>query len=116
MAEWHLTALKVALERRGWDVSELPGDDYRIAGSWRLHRSAGDADLFIDFDGLDDMRTLPMPQAYGCAVRGTAIQLYFSRRGERGSAARHRWAVALDEFTTSLDGVSTAPALIDVAQ
>jgi hypothetical protein len=80
VAEWHLEELRSALERRGWRIVEHPGDDYRVSGSWELRRS-GDAEArWIDFDGLDDLQTLPMDRSFACRVRGSAsVSLYFRR-------------------------------------
>jgi hypothetical protein len=79
MAEWHLEAIREALGSRGWVIAEHPGDEYRTAGTWELHRSGDERTVYIDFDGLDDMRTLPLAQSYGCHVRGISPGLYFRR-------------------------------------
>jgi hypothetical protein len=104
MAEWHLTDLRNALERRGWRFeAELPGDEYRVSGTWVLSRSGRpDQALLIDFDGLDDMRTLPLNESYGCSVRGTTNSLYFLRRSSNDPPARHRWVSDLDSFVKKI--------------
>jgi hypothetical protein len=79
MAEWHLAAIRNALTARGWVIVEHPGDGYRTAGTWELRRPGDERALYIDFDGLDDMRTLPLAQSYGCRVRGISSALYFRR-------------------------------------
>jgi hypothetical protein len=99
MAQWHLDELRGALERRGWRVTaELPGDDYKISGTWELRRSGDPRVLLIDFDGLDDMRVLPLHQSYACRTRSTEHSLYFRRRGESGSPPRARWRKELSAF------------------
>ena len=104
MADWHLTELRAALERCGWHFeSELPGDDYRVSATWSFARSGKPAQaLLIDFDGLDDIRTLPLNESYGCRARGTAHALYFRRRGTNDPPARDRWQSELDDFVTAV--------------
>jgi hypothetical protein len=99
MASWHLTELRTALETRGWRlVTELPGDHYAISGTWECRR-AGDARvLLLDFEGLDDMKALPLAESYACRARGTSHVLSFRRRGESGSSQRARWNSELVGF------------------
>lgn len=105
MAQWHLDELRIALERSGWRLtSELPGDDYRISGSWTLQRSGNTAGLIIDFEGLDDMKTLPVAQSYACSARGTPTSLYFGRKGEKHSDTRERWSRELAAFGAGVEG------------
>jgi hypothetical protein len=59
------------LEARGWRiVAELSGDDYRVSATWEIERSTQRPSVFIDFDRLDDLITLPLEQSYGCCIRG----------------------------------------------
>lgn len=103
MARWHLDELRTVLERKGWRVvAELPGDDYRVSATWELRRSGEPDPLLIDFEGLDDLKVLPVDESYACRVRGTDHSLYFSRRGETGSTARARWRDELESFVRSL--------------
>jgi hypothetical protein len=103
MAQWHLDQLRSALERRGWRLAEeLPGDDYRIAGSWSLARS-GSRTLIIDFAGLEDMKTLPMAESYACSVRGASHTLYFRRKGVSGSPQAERWPEELAVFVAGIE-------------
>jgi len=104
MADWHLTDLRAALERRGWRFEgELPGDDYRISATWSFARSGKPAQaLLIDFDGLDDIRTLPLNESYGCSARGTTHSLYFRRRGTNDPPARERWEGDLNNFVKAV--------------
>lgn len=105
MAQWHLDELRMALERRGWRLaSELPGDDYKISGTWALERAGQPNQLIIDFDGLDDMNTLPMAESYACSIRGTSTSLHFGRRGEKNSGARERWNRELASFVAGVEG------------
>ena len=97
MAQWHLNDLKASFERYGWRVvAELPGNDYKISGSWELQRNA--SVVIVDFEGLDDMSTLPIHEAYACRIRGSEHSLYFGGRGNSGSAARDRWRSELASF------------------
>jgi hypothetical protein len=85
MGNWHLEDLRHALEGKGWQIlAEHPGDDYKTSGSWEIRRSTRRPPLFIDFDGLDDLNCLPMPQSYGCHLRGQqAMFLYFYKQRSR---------------------------------
>jgi hypothetical protein len=99
MAQWHLNDLRAIFERYGWSIiAELPGDDYSISGSWELRRGGDASVLVIDFEGLDDMSTLPIHEAYACRIRGSEHSRYFGRRGNSGSAARDRWRSELVSF------------------
>src|SRR5262245_1818900 len=104
MADWHFDELRHALGRHGWRVTaELPGNDRHISGTWELRR-AGDARvLFIDFDGVDVLRTLPMKESYACRARDTAHSLYFRRRGVSGSRPRALWRQERSAFVEALD-------------
>src|SRR5262245_33525375 len=101
VAEWHLRELRDTLSRRGWRVlTEHPGDDYRVSGSWEIQRSTRAPPLIIDFDGLDDMACLPMQECYGCEVRGhQTSSVYF------GKARGRRWLADLEAFVQSLDSL-----------
>jgi len=104
MSEWHLDQLRNALERRGWRIiAEHPGNDYEISASWELARSKNQTTIFIDFEGLDDMITLPIEKSYGCHLRGYgSSSLYFRKRGEGDSKKRQLWQEELNEFIESL--------------
>jgi hypothetical protein len=97
MAQWHLKDLRGALERHGWRFAqELPGDDYRISATWTWVRSGRPpTELLIDFDGLDDMHTLPIHESYACQARGTSHSLYFRRR-------REKWTEELQAFVAAV--------------
>ena len=103
MAEWHLNELRAALERRAWRIAEHPGDRYGISATWEIARSGQSSNLFLDFNGLDDLQTLPLDQAYACTVRDNRVELYFSRRGETGSPQRSKWKDDLKKFLAALD-------------
>ena len=103
MAQWHLDELRKALERKGWRVTaELPGDDYKVSGTWELKRSADPRTLLLDLDGLDDMKVLPPAESYSCTVRGTPHSLYFRRRGTGDPVARDRWQTELANFVEAV--------------
>ena len=97
MAQWHLDGLRDALSKKGWDVvGELAGNDYDIFGSWQIQRSTRRPALHIDFEGLDDMQTLPMTRAYACRLREhTKSSLHFSRQ--------RTWKAGLRTFISELD-------------
>jgi hypothetical protein len=104
MPEWHLDELRSAFERRGWCiVAELPDDGYRVSASWELRRGGSVTVLIIDFDGLADLVTLPIVQAYGCEIRGSKHSFYFTRRRTPGSAARAGWHDALARFVLAAE-------------
>lgn len=105
MAEWHLEELRDALEKKGWRIiAELPGDDYAISAVWEIQRSARRPSLFIEFNGKDDMVTLPVERSYGCQLRGReSIQLYFGKRGDALSQRRHIWRQDMRRFVEGLD-------------
>ena len=107
MSESNLEALRKALLRKGWKVhSELPGNDYDVSASWEIGRGGEDRTLIIDFQGLDDMKTLPLNQSYACNVRGKSGNgLYFRRPGHKGSNRRQLWTDDLDEFVRGLEAL-----------
>lgn len=105
MADWHLQEIRDALESRGWKlVAEHPGDDHRVSATWEIERSTKKPPVFIDFDGLDDLKALPLDQSYGCSVRGNhSPRLYFGRKGESGSRRQQNWRRDLRQFLDELD-------------
>ena len=107
MADWHLTDLRAALERRGWRFAgELPGDDRAISATWSFQRSGRGANqLLVDFEGLDESHVLPLNECYACRARGTALSLYFRRRGDNDAPARDRWVGELSDFVNGIDNV-----------
>jgi hypothetical protein len=67
MSEVHLDNLRNALEKSHWVVTlELDGNDYDISAIWVVSRPDGTAIRNIEFEGLDDMETLPIEKSYGC--------------------------------------------------
>lgn len=108
MAEWHLNDLRNALERRGWRiVNELPSRHLYISGTWEIERDR--KRLSIDFNGSDDLNTLPMEKSYGCGVEGQIDGLYFSRKGTKGSERAKTWKNELEKFVQDLDQVVDRP-------
>jgi len=110
MAEWHLTDLRSALERRGWRFcGELPGDGRAISATWTFERSGrGPNELRVDFEGLDESRVLPLNESYACRACGTGQSLYFRRRGDNDPPARERWVSELSSFVNDIDNASAA--------
>ncbi len=80
----------------------MPGDDYKIAATWELRRGNDTRVLHIDFDGLDDMRTLPIEQSYACRIRGSNTSLLFRKN-------RNIWDAELTSFVASLEPTEIAP-------
>lgn len=108
MAEWHLRELRNALEAKGWRVlAEHPGDERGLSASWEIERSTKKPSVFIDFEGLDDLITLPLEQSYACNIRGhRSSALYFSRKGSDGSRRRENWRDDLQQFLIDLETVA----------
>ncbi|RYZ88978.1 MAG: hypothetical protein EOP04_08060 [Proteobacteria bacterium] len=94
-----------SLEKRGWQIiSLIPGDGYAISASWVIERSNRVTPLYIDFQGLDDMKTLPIEESIGCHIRVEPnIDLYFSKQGQRKSSHRERWKDSLTKFVSQID-------------
>ena len=107
MAEWHLREIRNALEARGWRiVAQHPGDDYRVSATWEIERSTKESPVFLDFEGLDDLITLPLEQSYSCRIRGhNSLGLDFGRKGAGGSRRRQKWQSDLQQFLNELDRV-----------
>lgn len=80
----HLKHLRTALENDNWlMLDELRGNEYDISGYWVIARPNGDTEFSLAFEGLDDMRTLPLEQAYGCHIEGhKEVSLYFGKMGK----------------------------------
>jgi hypothetical protein len=109
MAEWHLQDLRTGLERRGWRIiSEHDGNGRDVAATWELVRSPNTSGVLIDFLALNgDGNLLPLNQSYALAVRADpTIDLYFSKRGDRGSDARIRWQTQLATFLDCLETIA----------
>ncbi len=83
MSNIHLNDIRKCLEKAHWRVAqELDGDGYRISGVWVVERPDGTDRFHLDFQGIDDMRTLPIEESYACKVREAPdVSCYFSRQG-----------------------------------
>lgn len=97
MSEVHLKDIRRCLEEANWIIAdELEGDDYQISAVWVIARPNGDSRFHLEFEGLDDMRKLPIDQSYGCSIReAQEIGCYFSREGRS-------WPHELAEFDRKL--------------
>lgn len=95
----HLDALRKALEDSSWVVeTESDGNDHDVSGVWRIARPNGEHTKHIEFEGLDDLSTLPLERSYGCRIREQPhISLYFSRIGRS-------WSDNLAQFIQRLNG------------
>jgi len=108
MAQWHLDELRAAFEHRGWRIAdELPGDDRGVSASWRFVRSGSPPEIIVDFEGVDDLKTLPITESYACRLRDTLHSLYFRRRGTNDVAARERWQRELASFVAGVENHAT---------
>lgn len=112
MAQWHLDDLRQHLIQNGWIIAqESEGDGYRISGTWIITCCGSTQSFHIDFHGLDDMKTLPIEQSYGCHVRERpSISLYFGKHGDKASARRNKWKDNLAQFVTQLNIEEPKPA------
>jgi len=107
MSRSHLSQLREALTRRGWQVTErLRGDDnVQGAATWVIQRSNAGPTLLIDFGGFGGMgEDISLEESYGCNVRGSSIGLYF----RRVNRSHELWVAELKEFVTALDNVALA--------
>lgn len=104
MADWHLKGLRDAMERSGWRfVAEHPSYHIYVSASWEFEGDTNEPNIFIDFEGIDDLNTLPMDESYGCHLRNNhLLALYFGRKGEKGSTKRETWKKELHDFVASL--------------
>jgi len=94
MAVWHLDQIESKLQQKGWSIkSRELGNDYDISSTWIIKRSVVQ---HIDFEGLDDMQTLPIEKSYGCHIRDKNIDLYFHKKGPA-------WDNALNKFVDLLN-------------
>ena len=98
MSNIHLNDIRRSLEKAHWNVvRELDGDGYRISGVWVVERPDGTGQFHLDFEGLDDMQTLPVENSYGCTIREAPhVSCYFSRQGRS-------WPHELADFEKKLD-------------
>lgn len=96
--QYHLHDIKTALNDNHWKViDELPGNDYDIAAVWQIARPNGLNILHIEFEGLDDMKTLPIERAYAIKIREAPdIGAYFSRPSRS-------WITELEQFMSKLE-------------
>ncbi len=109
MSIHHLRDLRNLLESHHWVVAaELPGDDYRVSGVWRITRPDGTNPLHIEFEGLDDMETLPIEKAYACEIAELPeVSLYFGRVGRSWPADVRSFIEQLEAATTQASSGNT---------
>ena len=107
MSQAHLSQLREALTRRGWEVTErLRGEDnVQGAATWELRRSESGLEVLIDFAGFGGMgEDISLQESFACNVRGSSIGLYFRRINR----SRQLWVAELTEFVTALEVVAQA--------
>ena len=109
MAQWHLDELRNLLQRRGWSIiAQQAGDGYSVSATWVIQRSTRFEPLLIDFEGLDDMETLPLEQSFGCYIRGrSSTGMYFGRKGHKSSERRANWDEELAKFVDQMNQPET---------
>jgi hypothetical protein len=94
MSECNIEELNKSLEKNNWKIIEdIPGNDYGISLSWKIQRSNQEEPTIIDFEGFDDLITLPIEKSYGCNIRGKNIMLYF-----RKLRSKSIWNQELENF------------------
>jgi hypothetical protein len=103
MSEITLKQLRNTLERNHWIVfDELPGDDYKYSGFWKIARPDNSSPLTIAFNGLDDMETYPMDKAYGFEiVEYPEVSAYMGKHTTKS------WAKELQKFMDNINGIQT---------
>ncbi len=80
MGQWHIDEIANSLEQKGFRfIERQPGDSYRISASLVFARSLDNLAI-LNFDGLDDMVTLPTEKTCGCRVRDTDISLSLRKK------------------------------------
>ncbi len=101
MSESHLAQLKSELNRRRWVIiKEEEGNDYDILGTWSVSRPDGTEKRHIEFEGLSDLETLPIEQAYGCRVlEAPELSLYFARTKRSRARELGRFLDVFDNLT-----------------
>ena len=102
MSEAHLTELRKVLENNHWVIaSEQEGNEYDISGVWEISRPDGTNKIHIEFEGLDDMETLPIEKSYSCRIKEVPkVNLHFSKVGRS-------WGEELTNFISELNNVAT---------
>jgi hypothetical protein len=103
MSEITLKQLRNTLEHNHWKVlDELPGDDYRFSGFWKISRPDNSSQLTIAFNGLDDMETYPMEKSYGFElVERPEISAHM------GKHTQISWRKELQYFVEKLNEIKT---------
>jgi hypothetical protein len=97
MSHQHLSDIRSALERNHWRViEELPGNDYDVSAAWKIARPNGSSACHLEFEGLDDMKTLPIERAYAIRVREAPEVIAYLARESRS------WPEALAKFIDAL--------------
>jgi len=107
MSQSHLSQLREALTRRGWQVIErLRGDDnVQGTATWVIQRSNAGPTLLIDFAGFGCMgEDIALEESYYCNIRGSSVGLYF----RRVNRSRQLWAAELKAFVAALECVAEA--------
>ena len=98
----HLKQLKKDLENHHWKIiSEEGGNDYDISAVWIVARPDGSNQLHLEFEGLDDLKTLPIEKSYACHVREASdISVYFGKISKS-------WPKELSEFINKINQLRT---------
>jgi hypothetical protein len=97
MSNKHLKELEDILNTFHFIISNrLDGNGYDISETWEICRPDGTDKIHIDFEGLDDMKTLPVEQCYGCKIREQPLNfLYFFK-------SQTKWKTELMDFVNKI--------------
>jgi hypothetical protein len=97
MSNKHLKELENILNTFHFIINNrLDGNGYDISETWEICRLDGTNKMHIDFEGLDDLKTLPIEQCYGCKVREQpSNSLYFSK-------SQVKWKTELMDFVNKI--------------
>ena len=98
----NLRQLRNELENQNWRIiSEEGGNDYDISAVWVVARPDGSNRLHIEFEGLDDLKTLPIEKSYACHVREASdISAYFGKISKS-------WPKELSDFIDKIKRLRT---------
>ena len=93
----HIEDLRKKLNEHYWEVSE----ELDISGYWVINQFyEPNKSLTLGFEGMDDLKVLPMEKSYACFVsEKPSISLYFSKNNPK------IWKKNLEEFVLNLNSV-----------
>ena len=98
----HIEDLRKKLNEHHWVISEeLEGNELDISGYWVINQLyEPNKSLTLGFEGMDDLKVLPMEKSYACFVsEKPSVLLYFSKNNPK------MWKKNLEEFVLNLNSV-----------